>query len=116
MHWQFFRIISRSLGYVERFRKFGNNPFPFACGKWFNSGNCQIEKMCRSSMIDCKLNCSGSEISRSCNKGLKRITQIKLRSTEINKLKSQPPNSNGYMITHYVGEEIVEEEERSDTS
>ena len=33
-----------------------------------------------------------------------------LNSTEINKPKRQIPNENGYMLTHYAGKNIVEEE------
>ena len=56
-------------------------------------------------------------MSRSCDKALQGITQFKLCSTEINKLKTQPPVANGYMIPHYVGEDISKmKTERSDTS
>ena len=71
--------------------------------------------MCRSCIIDPKLNCFDCEISRSCDGCLKRITQIKLYSTEINKFKRQPPDKNGYMLPQHVGETIVEEEERDPT-
>ena len=52
---------------------------------------CQKDKTCPSCEIDPKLNCFDCEISRSCDKYLKRITQIKLYSTEINKLKKSDP-------------------------
>ena len=74
-----------------------------------NCENCQNHKMCRSCIIDPKLNCFDCEMSRSCDKCLKRITQIKVYSTEINNLKRLPPDENGYMLPHYVGENIVEE-------
>ena len=45
-----------------------------------------------------------------CDKGLKRITQIKVYSRENSKLKRLPPDENGYKLPHYVGEIIVEEE------
>ena len=52
-----------------------------------NCENCQNDKVCRSCIINPKLNCFDCEISRSCDKCLNRITQVKLYSTEINKLK-----------------------------
>ena len=76
----------------------------------FNCENCQNDKLCRSRIIDTKLKCFDCEISRSCDKCLKRITQIKVYSTEINKLKRQPPDEIGYLLPHYAGEKIVEEE------
>ena len=80
-----------------------------------NSENCQNDKMCRSFLKDPKLIFFDCEISRSCDKCLKRITQIKLYSTEINKLKRQPLDENGYMLPHYVAEDVVEEEEKDQT-
>ena len=52
-----------------------------------NCENCRSDNMCRSCITDPKLNCYDCEKSRSCNKCLKRITQIKVYSTEITKLK-----------------------------
>ena len=72
--------------------------------------NCQNHKMCRSCIIDPNLNCFDCEISRSCDKCLKRITQVKVYSTEINKLRRLPPDEYGYMLPHFVGENIVEVE------
>ena len=80
-----------------------------------NCEKCSNDKMCRSCKIDPKLNCFDCEISRSFDKCLKRITQIKVYSTEINKLKRLPPHENGYMLPHYVGEDIVEEDEIEQT-
>ena len=71
--------------------------------------------MCRWCKIDRKLNCFDCEISRSCDKCLRRITQKKFHSTENNKLNREPPDENGYMLPHYVGEAIVEEDERDQT-
>ena len=83
--------------------------------KVINCENCQNDKMCRSCIIDPKLNCFDCEISRSCDKCFKRITQIKLYSPEINKLKRQPPDENGYLLPHYVGENIVEKDQIEQT-
>ena len=80
-----------------------------------NCENCQNDKMFRSCIIDLKLNSFDCEISRSCDKCPKTITQIKLYSTKINKLKRQPPDGNGYMLPHYVGEDFVEQEAREQT-
>ena len=71
--------------------------------------------MCRYCIREPKLNCSDCELSRSCGKCLRRITQIKVYSTEINKLKRQPPKKVGYMLPHYDGENIVEEGEIDQT-
>ena len=76
-----------------------------------NCETCQNDIMYRSCMIDPKLNCFDCEISKSCDKCLKRITQIKMYSTEISKLKRLTPDENGYMLPHYVGEDFVEQEE-----
>ena len=71
-----------------------------------NFGNCRNDKMCRSCIIDPKLNRFDCKIPKSFDKCLKRITQIKLYSTDINKLQRQPPNKNGYVLPHCVGEEL----------
>ena len=71
--------------------------------------------MCRSCTIDPKLKYFDCEISRSCDKCLNRMTQIKFFSTEINKLKRQPPDENGYILPQYVGENIVEEDQIEQT-
>ena len=81
----------------------------------FDFQNCQNDKMCRSCIIDPKLNCFDCEISKPCDKCLKTTTQIKLYFTEVNKLKRQPPDKKGNLLPHYVGENIVEEEERDQT-
>ena len=80
-----------------------------------NCENCQNDKLCRSSIKDPNLNCFDCEISRSCDKCLKTLTQIMLYATETNKLKWQPLDENGFMLPHYVGEDIVKEEERDQT-
>ena len=36
MHRQFFKIISQNKGNVDYFCNIRNNPFHFACQKWFN--------------------------------------------------------------------------------
>ena len=64
--------------------------------------------------MDPKLNCFDGELSRSCDKCFKRITQIKYYSTEINKLKRLPPNKNCYMLPHYTGEEKEEKKEEKE--
>ena len=66
-------------------------------------------------IIDSKLDCFDCKVSKSCDKCLKRITQIKLYSTKNNKLKRLPPDENGYMLPRCVGEDIVEQEERNQT-
>ena len=80
-----------------------------------NCENCQNDKMCRSCIIAPKLICFDFDISRSCDKCLRTTTQIRSYSTEINKLNREPPDEIGYMLHHYVGEKIVEEEERDQT-
>ena len=80
-----------------------------------NCENCQNHKMCRSCIIDPKLNCFDCEIPNSRDNFLKRITQIKLYSTEINYLKREPPDENGSICYLSVLENIVEEEERDQT-
>ena len=83
--------------------------------RFINCENCQNDKTCRSCEIDPELNCFDYEISRSCDKCLKRITQFKLYFTEVNKLKRQPPDEYGYMLPHYIGENFVEEEDKHQT-
>ena len=73
-----------------------------------NCENCQNHKMCRSCIIGPKLNCFECEISKSCDKCLKRISQCKLYSTEITK-KRHAPDESGYILPHYVAEDIVKE-------
>ena len=79
-----------------------------------NCENCQNDKMCRLCIIDPNLNCFDCEISKSCDKCLERITQIKVYSREINKLKRLPPDENGCMLPHYVGENTLKVEEDKD--
>ena len=45
----------------------------------------------------------------------KKNNTIILNSTEINKLKRQPPDENGYMLANYVEEKFVEGKERDQT-
>ena len=65
--------------------------------------NCQDDKTCQSFVSDPNLHCFDCEVEKSYDKRLIRITQIESYSTEINKLKKQIPNENGYMLPHYVG-------------
>ena len=41
MHRQFFKKLSQNPGYVERICNNGNNPFHFACRKWYVYNNPQ---------------------------------------------------------------------------
>ena len=53
---------------------------------------CRTDVKCQSCFKDPKMNSLEDELCKCCDKHLKRITQIKYHSTEINKLKRQPPN------------------------
>ena len=48
------------------------------------------------------MNCFECEVVKACRKCLKRITQIKYYSTEINKLKRLSEKEFGYMLPHYT--------------
>ena len=72
----------------------------------------QETKKCHICIRDPMLNCFDCELCTSCDKCLKRITQIKYYSTEINKWKGLPPNKHGYMLPHYIGEEEEKEQEK----
>ena len=73
--------------------------------------NSQEDAKCQPCIIDFKMKSFECELCKSCEKSLKRITQIKYYSTKINKLKRLPPNEHGYMLPHYTEEEEEEEEE-----
>ena len=47
------------------------------------------------------MNCFECEVVKACRNCLKRKTQIKYYSTEINKLKILPENDFGHMLLHY---------------
>ena len=81
----------------------------------FNCEYCQNDKMCHSCIKDPKKNCFDCKISMSCDKCLERKTQIKVASIEIIKLKRQSPDEKAYLLPHYVGEDVVEEEENDQT-
>ena len=60
------------------------------------------DKICEGCEISPKMNCFECEVEKACRNCLKRITQIKYYSTEINKLKRLPENDFGYMLPHYT--------------
>ena len=48
------------------------------------------------------MKCFECAVIKACRSCLKRITQIKYDSTEINKLKRLPENEFGFMLPHYT--------------
>ena len=72
-----------------------------------NFENCLEDEKRQSCVTDPKMNCFDSEIAKSSKDGYEKITHIKTYSTEINKVKKQPPNENGYMLPQNL-EKVVE--------
>ena len=72
----------------------------------FQCPRCDNDKICKRCEISPKKNCFECEVVKACKACLNKITQIKYYSTEINKLKRLPENEFGYMLPHYIREEI----------
>ena len=66
----------------------------------FQCPQCDKDKICKQCEISPEMICFECENVKACRSCLKRITQIKNYSTEINKLKRLPENEFGYMLPH----------------
>ena len=66
--------------------------------RFIGCGNCREDRKCWSGLIDPKMNCFECKLCKSSDKSLKKITQIKIYSTEINEPKRLPPVRNGYIL------------------
>ena len=68
----------------------------------FQCSQCVNDKICKHCEMSPKMICFECEVVKACRSCLKRITQIKYYSTEINKIKRLPENEFGFMLPHYT--------------
>ena len=75
--------------------------------------NCREDKKSRYCFADPKMNCFECELCKSCDKCLKRKTQIKYYSTEANEPERLPTDDNNFMLHYYIEGETGNVEKRS---